>query len=143
MRLYLSRLQVIILSLILAVGATVGSVVFNNASAESEHPALEQSLPKDEKGQTVFPKNKNGQTYGSAAFAVSPDNEPDLIKAWGVDGNLGYVLKSDLDGDKPKNPEEAIAQQKLQKGDRTIPLYDVDGKTVIGKFIMSGAAIHN
>jgi len=40
MQLYLSRLQVIILSLILAVGATVGSVVFNNASAESEHPAL-------------------------------------------------------------------------------------------------------
>ena len=82
-----------------------------------------------------FPKNENGQTYGSASDASSPDEEPDLIKAYGVDGTIGYVLKKDLDGEMPNNPEEALEQQKNRPpGGRDIPLYDVDGKTVIGVF---------
>lgn len=58
-----------------------------------------------------YPKNKNGQTYGSTADAASPETEPDLISAIGVDGTAGYVLKKDLDGEQPKSPEEAIAIQ--------------------------------
>jgi hypothetical protein len=82
-----------------------------------------------------FPKNKNGQTYGSASDPTSPETEPDLIKAYGVDGTEGYVRKTDLDGEKPRNPEEALAQQKSRPvGGRDIPLFDVEGKTVIGVF---------
>ena len=52
------------------------------------------------------------------------------------------MLKIDLDGKLPKTPAEAIAQQKSAPESRTIPLYDVDGKTVIGKFkIGKGHAI--
>ncbi|MET3544732.1 hypothetical protein ABID47_001326 [Paenibacillus favisporus] len=82
-----------------------------------------------------FPKNKNGQTYGSSADAASPDMEPELIRAIGVDGTAGYVLKKDLDGELPKTPEEAIAMQNSRSPDgRDIPLYDVDGESVIGLF---------
>jgi len=82
-----------------------------------------------------YPKNKNGQTYGSATDAPSPDMEPELIRAIGVDGTTGYVLKKDLDGERPKSPEEAIAiQNSRSPGGRDIPLYDVDGETVIGVF---------
>lgn len=84
-----------------------------------------------------FPKNENGQTYGSAADATSPYTEPDLIKAYGVDGTIGYVMKKDLDGEMPKTPEEALAKQRNAPASRTIPLYDVDGKTVIGEFKIS------
>lgn len=42
---------------------------------------------------SLYPKNKNGQTYGSAAYATSPETEPDLILATGVDGTEGYLLK--------------------------------------------------
>lgn len=86
-----------------------------------------------------YPKNENGQTYGSAADASSPETEPDLIRAYGVDGTVGYVLRKDLDGELPKKPEEALAMQKNRPpGGRDIPLYDADGETVIGVFHIGG-----
>ncbi|MDQ0111961.1 hypothetical protein [Paenibacillus harenae] len=84
-----------------------------------------------------YPKNKNGQTYGSSADAT--ETEPELISAIGVDGTAGYVLKKDLDGEQPKTPEEALAiQNSRPPGGYDIPLYDVDGKTVIGVFHIGG-----
>ncbi|OAB42767.1 hypothetical protein [Paenibacillus antarcticus] len=86
-----------------------------------------------------YPKNKNGKTYGSSADATSPETEPELISAIGVDGTAGYVLKKALDGELPKSPEEAIAiQNSRSPGGRDIPLYDVDGETVIGVFHVGG-----
>lgn len=34
--------------------------------------------------RTDFPKNRNGQTYGSAVEATSPETESELIEAFGV-----------------------------------------------------------
>lgn len=86
-----------------------------------------------------YPENKNGQTYGSAADATYSGTEPELISAMGVDGTKGYVLKKDIDGEQPKSPEEAIAiQNSRSPGGRDIPLYDVDGETVIGVFHVGG-----
>ncbi|MCT1404019.1 hypothetical protein M4D81_33975 [Paenibacillus sp. p3-SID867] len=85
-----------------------------------------------------FPRNENGQTYGSAADAASSDTEPELISAFGVDGTKGYVMKKDLDGEQPKSPKEALASMERNKEGRDIPLYDVDGKTVIGVFHVGG-----
>ncbi|EJL45347.1 hypothetical protein BAG01nite_47110 [Brevibacillus agri] len=93
-------------------------------------------LDKDPTPVPEFPINEQGQTYGSALNVTSLGAEPDLIKAYGVDGTLGYVRSEDLRGVKPKNPSEAVAltKQLNAKGSRHIPLYDVDGKTVIGQF---------
>ncbi|MDQ0888748.1 hypothetical protein QFZ81_003836 [Paenibacillus sp. V4I9] len=61
--------------------------------------------------------------------------EPELISAIGVNGTKGYLLKKDIDGELPKSPEEAISiQNSKSPGVRDIPLYDVDGETVIGVF---------
>lgn len=91
------------------------------------------------KNMNFYPKNKNGQAYGSATDATSPETEPELISAIGVDGTKGYVLKKDIDGEQPKSPEEAIAiQNSRSPGGRDIPLYDVDGETVIGVFHVGG-----
>ncbi|CAM3542556.1 hypothetical protein PALU110988_28135 [Paenibacillus lupini] len=82
-----------------------------------------------------YPKNKDGQTYGSATDTNSPETEPELISAIGIDGTNGYVLKKDIDGELPKSPQEAIALQKSRpQGGRDIPLYDYDGETIIGLF---------
>lgn len=91
--------------------------------------------------------NDSGQTYGSGIYAVSFETEPDLIAAVGTDGTEGYVYAKDLHKDMPQTPEEAVAQtnklrksQSLKRGSNetivvdTIPLYDVDGKTIIGEF---------
>lgn len=99
---------------------------------------LRESKNPNEGPKTIYPMNKNGQTYGSAADADSPENEPDLIKAIGVDGTEGYVRKTDLVGELPNSPEEALEMQKNRPpGGRDIPLYDVDGETVIGLFHIS------
>ncbi|WP_152682978.1 hypothetical protein [Paenibacillus sp. VT-400] len=88
---------------------------------------------------SLYPKNKNGQTYGSAVYATSPETEPDLILAFGVDGKEGYLLKKDMEGELPKTPEEAIAMQNSRSPEgRDIPLYDKDGETVIGVFRVGG-----
>ncbi|WP_422446435.1 peptidase [Thermoanaerobacterium sp. DL9XJH110] len=81
--------------------------------------------------------NEYGETYGSNAYADILGEEPDLVAAIGIDGTHGYVRSSDLDSPSPRTPEEAIAQNNL--GDKLIPLYDKDGRTVIGQFkIVSG-----
>jgi len=94
----------------------------------------------------IYETNENGQTYGSAMYAPSPDKEPDLILAESIDGTEGYVYASDLNADLPNNPEEllAITAKNQEIWDnapvgqvviaRFIPLYAVDGKTVIGEF---------
>lgn len=91
----------------------------------------------------VYPKNQYGQTYGSAMYATSPETEPDLILASGGGDIQGYVKRTDLEQPLPKTPEEAIALTKhnLAHPTREIPLYDVDGKTVIGKFIVGGGTV--
>jgi hypothetical protein len=82
-----------------------------------------------------YPRNASGQTYGSALCASSPSTESDLIKAEGVGGIVGYVRKVDLEEPMAKTPEEALARQRSRAGKaRTIPLYAVNGKTVIGIF---------
>ena len=94
----------------------------------------------------IYKTNENGQTYGSAMYAPSPDKEPDLVLAEALDGTEGYVYSSDLNADLPSSPEEllAITAKNQEIWDnapvgqvviaRYIPLYDVDGKTVIGEF---------
>ena len=75
--------------------------------------------------------NASGQTFGNANQYFALGYWPDLLAAEGVGGLCGYVYLSDLD-DNSSSPEEALLANtnKLQY----IPLYDSDGKTVIGRF---------
>jgi hypothetical protein len=91
----------------------------------------QESLPQNPN----FPTNEFGETYGSA-LGVSPyEKEPDLIGAVGIDGTIGYIRLTELNGEEPKTPEEALAQQAKENG-REINLYKSDGKTIIGKFVI-------
>lgn len=119
--------QTIISCVTLVTGMIIGTLTFSPAIADSLSGANNVPAP-------VYEKNKNGQTYGSSAFANTPDQEPDLISAIGVDGTEGYILATDFNGDQPKSPAEAVEHNKKLKPERKIPLYAVDGKTVIGEF---------
>lgn len=77
--------------------------------------------------------NENGETYGSGLYSDVLGKEPDLISAYGIDGTFGYVRAKDFDSN-ANTPEKAIEQQNMNKGSRKIPLYEKDGKTVIGVF---------
>lgn len=77
--------------------------------------------------------NQNGLTYGSAYFS---EVEPDLILAEGISGNLGYVKSSDLNGPEPTAVGDAIQIQDLTPQTRVIPVYDLDGVSIIDTFIV-------
>ncbi len=119
-------IKTLVFGVALAVGVVVGTLGY--------HIVVQASTVH------AFPKNQNGQTYGSKADATSLDTEPDLISAVGIGGISGYVKRTDLDQSLPKTPEEAVALTKynLAHSTREIPLYAIDGKTVIGKFIVGG-----
>jgi beta-lactamase regulating signal transducer with metallopeptidase domain len=104
--------------------------------------AMEPSIESRGSSESVLPKpkeitnyryqvNEYGETYGSDAYADIIGEEPDLIAATGIDGTDGYVRSSDMDSN-PRTPEEAVAQNK--PGAIMIPLYDKDGRTIIGQF---------
>ena len=84
-----------------------------------------------------FPRNKSGQTYGSAE-GMSFDSAPDLIAAVTSDGKSGYVRRVDVlrEVAPPKNPASALEQMNSRKaaGPRVMPVYLSDGTTRIGVF---------
>lgn len=84
--------------------------------------------------ENLWPVNENGQTYGPDIYNAPPGAHPDLMAAIGIDDTSGYVLYSDLEGPLPRTPEEAVKMN--DDPPRYIPLYDKDGKTVIGTFIV-------
>jgi hypothetical protein len=80
------------------------------------------------------PKNELIANSDIKLRAIEVGKEPELIKAYGIDGTIGYVLSTDLMGVQPKNPKEALELQAKDKNGREIPLYDASGEKVIGKF---------
>ncbi|MED1788154.1 hypothetical protein P4V47_11755 [Brevibacillus laterosporus] len=92
--------------------------------------AVEEKVPH-------YPVNEQGQTYGHGPYPYGPTQEPDLIRAEGENGVVGYVKASDLDS-AISSTEEAITYQKSMQavGYKLIPLYESDGKKVIGEFRM-------
>ncbi len=84
---------------------------------------------------TEIQKNESGEIYGSEIFLNLIGIQPDLILAVGTNGETGYVKASDLDMDEATTPEEAIEQMNNYVS-YIIPLYESDGTTVIGGFLV-------
>ncbi|SDV00734.1 hypothetical protein SAMN04488544_3364 [Microlunatus sagamiharensis] len=77
--------------------------------------------------------NSHGLSYGSSA-----DGDPDLVRVLGPTGITGFVYKTDLNGPEATTREEAAAQEQAQHAGRTIPVYDVEGTTLIDTFFVGG-----
>jgi hypothetical protein len=103
--------------------------VYNNVLIMNPIPPQE-SLPQNPN----YPKNESGETYGSGMDHTPYEKGPDLVKARGVDGTIGYIRNIEADGDMPGSPEEALKRQAIQTTARYINIYESDGKTIIGKF---------
>lgn len=124
-------LRLTALAAAILIGAATGF-----AATSATASAVNAENKQGERVSKPFAKNAQGETFGSAMDAASPADEPDLIRAVGDGGTIGYVKKADLDQGQPKSPEEAVAfeaskKDKASKG-RVLNLYAEDGKTVIG-----------
>jgi hypothetical protein len=84
-----------------------------------------------------FERNAAGQSYGSELNAPTPAQAPDLISAYATNGRIGYVLRSQLHPTLPANPAAALKAQETASEAKSIPVLAVDGKTVIGQFVIS------
>lgn len=92
------------------------------------------SKEPDKNASYVYPLNKNGETYGSAAYG-----NPDLTLALGTEGQTGYIRESEVPGANVTNLEEAAEYMEwiiTQPSTIMIPLYDQEGN-VIGEFGVS------
>ncbi|WP_201264875.1 peptidase [Brevibacillus reuszeri] len=105
---------------------TLNSSTFAKTTEDSK--VIEDLLSK-----TEYDVNDNGETYGSGLSILSIGEEPDLISAIGTNGVKGYVRAIDLTPE-VSSIEEAIEANKDNGDISTIPLYDVDGTTVLGEF---------
>lgn len=106
-------------------GASIAYGDPSNGSAVSHHP---------------YHTNRGGQTYGSGLGATSDSQLPDLVQAYATNGQLGYVRAAELAG-----PNLTLSQVgalptnsagQLAEPSRTIPVYEADGTTVIGQFVI-------
>lgn len=83
--------------------------------------------------------NSNNETYGSGLLYDVYGEFPDLIKAEGENGVVGYVRNDELNDDESiKTPEEALAYSEANADGRYIPVYDLDGN-VVDTFYVGGA----
>ena len=126
MKMNINKKNIISVFLLVVIFLTVATTAYATIANRGQETANE------------FPVNQNGQTYGSATNAVSVETEPDLIAAIGIDGTKGYVLATDLRIGMPHSRQEAIELLESD-GDKShkISLYDIDGKTVIGEFLVT------
>jgi hypothetical protein len=129
----------------LAVGlgaASAGTDVLHSVGLARQPGGRVQVTPSHQ-----YAKNQAGMTYGSDLDAAAPAGEPDLISAVATNGKTGYVKKAELNKANGqdalntfKSPQDAIAWQNslTAQQDQTIAVYDQDGATVIGQFVITG-----
>lgn len=132
---------------VLLAAAAAGLLTGAALAGGERTPAGVASSPDGRPGAAArpdYPTNARGQTYGSLNDAVLPEDEPDLIRVQASNGRQGYVEKEVLDavtGANVSSPEEAIAWQAAQDAATSapapIPVYESDGRTVVGSFEIS------
>jgi hypothetical protein len=85
---------------------------------------------------TAWGVNAKGETYG----VENENGTPDLIAVIATNGKPGYAYNEDLNtagGPEPTSPQDAYAQQEANQGKAfSVPVYEPDGETRIGEFLI-------
>ncbi|MFM6850869.1 MAG: hypothetical protein ACKOVB_17390 [Terrabacter sp.] len=86
---------------------------------------------------TAWGVNAKGETYG----VMNDQGEPDLQLVVATNGRAGYAYTQDLNnagGPPPTDPTQAKERSKALSAGVPVPVYQSDGDTVIGQFIVGG-----
>lgn len=76
---------------------------------------------------TPWGVNAKGETYG----IVNGQGMPDLVQVIANNGKIGYAYRDQILGPQPTSPEQALRWHPKR---RAIPVYESDGRTVIGEY---------
>ncbi len=128
------KLKLTVVGLLLSVSILGYGISIINSESSSSMPSKTIDTIRG-----YFKTNQSGETYGTYIDKGNGESEePDLMAVIGLNNVEGYVKKADLydEANQPNNPKEAIAYMKKreQEGPRIIPVYEEDGKTVIGEY---------
>lgn len=116
-------------------GAAVLSIVMGGGRSRPQMPTRRPPLESAESTSKPWPMNARGQTYG----ITLNNHEPDLVRVMASNNRLGYSYPADLTGPTPRSPEEALRWQAEQAGKaRAVPVYEADGETEVGVFLIGG-----
>lgn len=84
--------------------------------------------------------NAKGETFG----VENENGSPDLIAVMATNGTQGYAYGADLAaayGPEPTSPDHALEMQEERAGQFvSVPVYESDGETVVGEFVIDFAA---
>ncbi|WP_298867416.1 hypothetical protein [Microbacterium sp.] len=138
-----TRIFRVVTMTLVVVGMTAAGFIVSSALSPQARSSDE---PSTSAVAQRYSTNANGQTYGSAGQATSPGEEPELISVIAQNGVEGFVRKSELEAadgttamESFTSPEDAVRWQENEgASDRTIPVYAVDGTTVVGDFLIIG-----
>lgn len=83
--------------------------------------------------------NEQGLSYGSAVDALPGCDAPDLIQTEATNGAIGYVYEKDLAAYVPTDPSEAAQANEINSDGYTVTVYESDGVTPVGEFVVGGA----
>lgn len=134
------KILVSILTLSLGLSVCTGSLVFaaehNKNVVYTDDSMTQEMTPDIAKDYKI---NSNGKTYGSGSAALYVEDMPDLMRVIGDNGKEGYVYTSEVIGDPPASPEEAIRIQEENEAKGYTPtevlnVYDSEGNNVIDTF---------
>jgi hypothetical protein len=81
--------------------------------------------------------NDTGHTYG----ASNDRGDPDLVPVFATNGRTGYAYNRDLNEPSPTSPKEAVAWSNAPLVTVHIPVYQSDGKTLVGEFLTQRSAL--
>lgn len=119
----------------LVLGPNLSMAFDGDRESVSSHTSSDDGRFRDPRPEEVvasppYPVNTNGQTYGSGMNIDADNPGPDLIAAYGTNGAFGYVLATD----RPQPATSLVKDFTRQKTTTAIPLYEVNGETVVGEF---------
>ncbi|QSE72531.1 hypothetical protein [Rhodococcus sp. PSBB049] len=129
-------------------GGWVGGVTFPTNPVEFTAPGARTTGPTEGDAYAVqeVPEgtNANGQSYGSAEGVDSDTALPDLVAAYGSNGEFGYVKTTDLMAAEGSSAEvQTLPTTTNDRGEeikaappRSISLFDTHGVTVLGQFVV-------
>lgn len=129
-KLFLEKTKIVLLAticllIIISIAFLTGAIKNNS---ESSIPTIEDVL------ENGYPKNELGETYGPDLGNNSFES-PDLQLAEATNGKLGYVRTTELDDNYTR--ADVLNSFTRQKTSKTVKVYLEDGKTVIGKFVLT------
>lgn len=136
-----------IIAIVLVIGILLvggGFLVYKSSTSNSKNAS------------DLYPKNSNGQSFGSAMNAETDDMLPDLIRVEGKYGNVGYIYKDDyllttindyerysealskeelqIVRESYKNEYEDVSKLEFYNVCYDVPVYDETGDNVIDKY---------